>query len=735
MPNLDSKISSVPRVNAKYADALGRLNIRSIRDLLFHFPFRYEDYSERVPIDDLEKDMTATIMGTVISSKLSRTWKKKIMIVEAHIQDESGTVRAVWFNQPYISDQLVEGRAVRLSGKVSEDSKGIYFSNPAWERSSREPTNTGRLVPIYPETEGITSRWLRWQISELMKRVEDIADPVPSEMLDELHLPDIKTSLKYIHFPTSENQYLLAQKRFAFQNMLLVQLASLRARQTWEKENAASIPFDNENIKNFVDSLPFQLTDAQKKSSFEILKDLERNKPMNRLLNGDVGSGKTVVAAIAALSVTSVGYQIALMAPTEVLARQHFESISKLFSEQNITVALLTNSYQLIHPCHSERSPVLSEKVRDEVEKSQPRSFDSIPPLSRSHSAQDDTKKISRIELLGNIKTGKINVIIGTHALIQKDVRFKNLVLVVVDEQHRFGVQQRAYLQKEIANINDGLPGKIPHLLSMTATPIPRTLTLAFFGDLDLSILDEMPKNRKPIITKIVLPSKREEAYDFVRSEIAEGRQAFFIFPLVEESSKLTELKAATQEHERLSRDIFPELKLGLLHGKLKAKEKEQVMQDYKDKKYDILVATSVVEVGIDVPNASVIMIEDADRFGLSQLHQFRGRVGRGPHQSYCFLLAGKGKSSNNARLKALEKNVDGFAIAEEDLKLRGPGQFFGTQQSGLPDIAMQHIANVKLIEISRKYAEEILTRDPSLRKHGLLKKDLERFAINVHME
>lgn len=619
--------------------------------------------------------------------------------MEAHIQDESGTVRAVWFNQPYISDQLLEGRAVRLSGKISEDAKGLYFSNPAWERSSREPTNTGRLVPIYPETEGVTSRWLRWQLGGLIDLVDDIEDPIPSDMLDALHLPDIKTSLQYIHFPISENQYLLAQKRFAFQNMLLVQLASLSSRQAWEKENAVSITFDNEVIKNFVDSLPFQLTGAQKKASFEILKDLENSRPMNRLLNGDVGSGKTVVAAIASLSAINSGYQVALMAPTEVLARQHFESISKLFSKQNIPVALLTNSYKLTNDL----------------------------PLT--------TNNVKREDLLKNIRSGKINIVIGTHALIQKDVKFKNLALVIVDEQHRFGVQQRAYLQKEIAIINDGLPGKIPHLLSMTATPIPRTLTLAFFGDLDLSILDEMPKNRKPIITKIVLPSKREEAYDLVRQEISKGRQAFIIFPLVEESEKLSELKAATKEHERLSRDVFPDLKLGLLHGKLKAKEKESVMQDYKDKKYDILVATSVVEVGIDVPNASVIIIEDADRFGLSQLHQFRGRVGRGKHQSYCLLFAGKGKSSENKRLKALEKNSDGFAIAEEDLKLRGPGEFFGTRQSGIPDIAMQHIGNVKLVEISRNYARELIGVDPTLNKHKLLKKELGKFTTNVHME
>lgn len=699
MLTIDSKIQTLPRINEKYADALKRLGILTVRDFLLHFPFRYEDYSERVPIDELIPGASATIMGEVTQSKLVRTWKKKMLITECFIADDTGTVRAVWFNQPYVSDSLIEGKGVRLSGKVSEDKKGLYFSNPAWERSSREPTNTGRLVPVYPETEGITSRWIRWQLQTLLALADDIADLIPADILAALSLPSLKIALHYIHFPKSEDQYLIAQKRFAFQNMLTVQLASMRAKNDWQKQKAVPIPFPKAEVDKFIAALPFTLTGAQQKASQEIFQDLERPKPMNRLLNGDVGSGKTVVAALAGLAVMRANYQAALMAPTEVLARQHFESISQLFSNHAVTIALLTNSYQMI----SDR--------------------------------KGGMQNTSRIKLLENLTNGKINLAIGTHALIQKDVRFKNLALVIVDEQHRFGVNQRAYLQQETEEMQDGLKATTPHLLSMTATPIPRSLALAFFGNLDLSVLDEMPKNRKPIITKIVTPLKRQEMYDFVRQEIANGQQAFIIFPLVEESSKMSELKAATQEHARLSKEIFPDLKLGLLHGRLKSNEKENVMKDYVDKKYDILVATSVVEVGLDVPNASIMVIEDAERFGLSQLHQFRGRVGRSGHQSYCFLLSSNSTVKGKSRMGALEKSNDGFEIAEQDLKLRGPGEFLGTRQSGIPDVAMQHIGNVKLIEISKKYAEQILKADPTLKNHPLLKKEIEKFSTTVHLE
>lgn len=694
MPNLQTKLILVPRIGSKYATALKKLNIETVEDFLRHFPFRYEDYSERISIDKLSAGTVATIMGEVVKSKLIRTWKKKMLLTECFVKDDTGIIRAVWFNQPYVSDSLIEGKGVRLSGKVSGDSKGLFFSNPAWELSSREPTNTGRLVPIYPETEGLTSKWIRWQMQNLIKYADELKDPVPENILKELHLPNLKDAICYAHFPKTLKQSVLAQKRIAFDQMFLAQLASQNVKILWNKKQAISISFDEKLIKKFVESLPFSLTNAQRKSAFQILRDIEKPLPMNRLLNGDVGSGKTVVAATAILNAVNAGYQVALMAPTEVLARQHFNSIYKLFSKQNFSIALLTNSYQIVK-----------------------------------------NNKVKRTELIDEIKNGKINFVIGTHALIQKDIKFKNLVLVIVDEQHRFGVDQRAYLQQKISEINDGLPNKTPHLLSMSATPIPRTLALAFFGNLNLSVLDEMPKNRKKIITKIISGRDREKTYAFVRQEIKNGRQVFIIFPLVEESQKMSELKAATEEHKRLSRNIFPDLNLALLHGRLRANEKEKIMHDFEDKKYDILVSTSVVEVGIDIPNATIMIIEDADRFGLAQLHQFRGRVGRSDMQSYCFLFTGSSSSLAKDRLKSLEKYSSGFDIAQKDFEIRGPGEFFGTRQSGLPDIAMQNVTNVKLIEISQSYAEKVLKESPDLKKFPLLKKELEKFNQNVHLE
>nr|MBP6929688.1 ATP-dependent DNA helicase RecG [Candidatus Moranbacteria bacterium] len=452
---------------------------------------------------------------------------------------------------------------------------------------------------------------------------------------------------------------------------------------------------DETVVKKFVSSLPFTLTNAQRKAGYEILRDMERPQPMNRLLNGDVGSGKTIVAGLASFVTAENGCQTAILAPTEVLARQHFESFSTLFQNTGHGVALFTSSYRIL-----------------------------------------DGQSTTRPTLLKAIRAGIPKIIIGTHALLQQDVSFEKLALIVVDEQHRFGVSQRARLQELSFESIDGSQELVPHFLSMTATPIPRTMTLAFFGNLDLSLLDELPKNRKPIITKIGSTERdRQKIYEFIRSEITKGRQVFVIFPLVEESLAITDVKAAVVEHQRLTETVFPHLSIGLLHGRLKAKEKESVMRDFKDKKYDILVATAVVEVGIDVPNASIIMIEEAERFGLAQLHQFRGRVGRGEHQSYCFLLPGKSSGEYNERLKVLEKSGSGFDIAEADLALRGPGAFFGSRQSGLPDIAMENLTNMKLITIARDEAKRILATDPLLKKHPLLQKALRIFEEKIHLE
>lgn len=691
----DTPLSHILTIKKPTLAKLERLGISTVRDMLYHFPHRYEDYSAILAIDALASEEKCTIEGTITDITAGRTWKKKMLLTEATLTDNTGQIRLVWFNQRFVSQSLETGMTIRVSGKVSHDREGLLMQNPAFERSSRDATHTGRLVPVYPETAGLTSRFFRWQLTGIFQKLSDFPDPISADILERLHLPSLKQALFYIHFPADATHELLARKRFAFDEMLSVQLKALQVKALFETAKAQPLPFDETVVKKFVSSLPFTLTNAQRKAGYEILRDMERPQPMNRLLNGDVGSGKTIVAGLASFVTAENGCQTAILAPTEVLARQHFESFSTLFQNTGHGVALFTSSYRIL-----------------------------------------DGQSTTRPTLLKAIRAGIPKIIIGTHALLQQDVSFEKLALIVVDEQHRFGVSQRARLQELSFESIDGSQELVPHFLSMTATPIPRTMTLAFFGNLDLSLLDELPKNRKPIITKIGSTERdRQKIYEFIRSEITKGRQVFVIFPLVEESLAITDVKAAVVEHQRLTETVFPHLSIGLLHGRLKAKEKESVMRDFKDKKYDILVATAVVEVGIDVPNASIIMIEEAERFGLAQLHQFRGRVGRGEHQSYCFLLPGKSSGEYNERLKVLEKSGSGFDIAEADLALRGPGAFFGSRQSGLPDIAMENLTNMKLITIARDEAKRILVTDPLLKKHPLLQKALRVFEEKIHLE
>lgn len=691
----DTPLSHILTIKKPTLAKLERMGISTVRDLLYHFPHRYEDYSAILSIDALASEEKCTIEGTITDITAGRTWKKKMLLTEATITDDTGQIRLVWFNQRFVSQTLEAGMTIRVSGKVSHDHEGLLMQNPAFERSSRDATHTGRLVPVYPETAGLTSRFFRWQLTGIFQKLTDFPDPIPADILERLHLPSLKQALFYLHFPADTTHELLARKRFAFDEMLSVQLKALQVKALFETAKAISLPFDESVVKKFVATLPFTLTNAQRKAGYEILKDMERPQPMNRLLNGDVGSGKTIVAGLASFVTAENDCQTAILAPTEVLARQHFESFSTLFQGTGHGIALFTSSYRIL-----------------------------------------DGQSTTRPTLLKAIRAGIPKIIIGTHALLQQDVSFEKLALIVVDEQHRFGVSQRARLQELSFESIDGSQELVPHFLSMTATPIPRTMTLAFFGNLDLSLLDELPKNRKPIITKIGSTERdRLKIYEFIRSEITKGRQVFVIFPLVEESLAITDVKAAVVEHKRLTETVFPNLSIGLLHGRLKAKEKESVMHDFKDKKYDILVATAVVEVGIDVPNASIIMIEEAERFGLAQLHQFRGRVGRGEHQSYCFLFPGKSSGEYNERLKVLEKSTSGFDIAEADLALRGPGAFFGSRQSGLPDIAMENLTNMKLITIARDEAKNILSTDPLLKKHPLLQKALQIFEEKIHLE
>jgi ATP-dependent DNA helicase RecG len=688
-------LHKIPSIKKQSLEKLEHLGIHSVEDLFLHLPHRYEDYSVIVPIQDLVVDEKQTVVGVISKLKTGKSFQKKMLITEAHIIDSNGdTLRVIWFNQRFIAQSLKVDLAIRVSGKVTQDRNGLLMTSPALERASRDATHTGRLVPIYNETRGLTSKFFRWQLATLFPKIDTFPDPLPDDLRQSLHLPTLKTSLAYFHFPKNPTEPQLASKRFAFDEMLLVQLKALQMKALFETSKAKALKLDKKVLSQFLNSLPFTLTKAQTKALKEILHDLSKAHPMNRLLNGDVGSGKTILAAIAALAAATNGTQVAILAPTEILARQHYENLAKLFDSVDESVALFTGSYRILHG-----------------------------------------QGVTRKTLQGALSSGIVRVVVGTHALLSEDVTFQNLSLIVVDEQHRFGVAQRAKLQDMSFQSKDGSSSLVPHFLTMTATPIPRTLSLAFFGNLDISILDELPHGRLPITTKVARSeSARAKIYEFINQEVSKGRQAFIIFPLVEESLAMKDVKAAVIEHEKLTKKVFPHLNVGLIHGKLKAKEKEVLMHDFKEKKYDILVATAVIEVGIDIPNATIILIEEAERFGLAQLHQFRGRVGRSNLQSYCFLFAGS-QTGSLERLRVLERETSGFAIAEADLGIRGPGAFFGTRQSGLPDIAMENLTNMKLISITRDIAQSILSEDPTLTKNPLLKTALKRFEERIHLE
>jgi len=694
---LETLLTDLPRVQEKYYKKLEKLGLITVEDLLRHFPVRYDDLSQISPLSDIREDSAVTVVVTVEKVTAKTIPGRKLHLTNATFSDASGTVRAIWFNQRFIEKSLEVGTEIRMSGKVKSDKNGLFLSAPDIERSARVPSSTGCIVPIYGETAGLSSKWLRWQIQLILDTNIVFPDLIPQEIREKENFLDLAQAFRIIHFPDSGQQVENAQRRFAFEDLFVLQIYALKSRALYAGGSAQAIPFDEDLIKEFVTTLPFELTNAQRKASFQILTDISKDTPMNRLLNGDVGAGKTLVAMIAALQTASVDAQIAFLAPTEVLAKQHFATFLQLLEKHDISIALLTGSYKVYGTC--------------------------------SALAQTTT----RPKLLEKISSGDIKIILGTHALIQEDVKFKNLALVIVDEQQRFGVDQRSALIDN-ARKKDASTGKSysPHFLTMTATPIPRTFSLALFGDLHVSLLDEKPAKRKEIKTAIVTPSRQKQIYNFIADELSAGRQGYVILPLVEQSKALANLKAATVERDRLAQDVFPEFTIGLLHGKMKSAEKEAVMQKFKAGKINLLVSTSVVEVGVDVPNATVMIIENAERFGLSQLHQFRGRIGRNDMQSYCFLFS---VSSNNQRLRALEKNTDGFRLAEIDLQLRGPGEFIGKRQSGLPDGAMKNITNITLVTKTREAAREVLIADPALTKQLPLKLALQRFEKRVHME
>jgi len=695
--DLSTPISKVSRVGTKHRERLQKLGIRTVGDLLYHFPHRYEDFSRISSVSSLEPYEKNTVLVRVEEISQERTARRNIPLTRAVLRDKTGSVEAIWFKQPYLARSFREGEMLFLSGKVERYKGNPVFISPSYEKVRGRriaPTHTARIIPVYPETEGLSSRFLRSIIKPILKNTELVAvETLPEEIIREKELMPLAQALREIHFPRSTEKANEAQRRFSFERVFLLQLMLLKKKMSLAREKGVAVRIDLEEVRELIETLPFDLTDAQRKAAWHILKDMEKESPMNRLLEGDVGSGKTIVALIAALATIKAGHQAVFMAPTEVLSRQHFEEAAKLLWRFKVDVGLLTGKKDLI----------------------------------RSKKLKGDVLETSREKLIEKCRKGEMDLLIGTHALIEDKVKFKDLALVILDEQHRFGTKQRSKLcLKE--------KSRLPNLLSMTATPIPRTLALTLYGELDLSVIDEMPRKRKKVETRIVPPKQREEIYDFIKKEIEEGKQAFFICPRIEEDEK-EEMKTVEEEKERLEKEVFPDLSVEALHGKMKGTEKEDIMRRFRAGKIDILVSTSVIEVGIDIPNATVMVIEGAERFGLAQLHQFRGRVGRGESQSYCFLFPGSWSEKTSRRLKALLSSENGFELAERDLELRGPGDFLGKRQWGMPDFTMNALKDRSQVEEAREAAKRILEEDPDLKGYPLLQKRVEAIRKRIHLE
>lgn len=706
----ESRIDANFRLTSDQKAALARLNLHTILDLLYYFPTRYSSISEIKNISELIVGEKAIIYGKISNLKTAKGFKSKMTYAEATIEDRTGKIKTIWFRQPYIAKMFGEGDLVKLSGTVSDKNGAKYLSNPEIEKTKDMPIDAGNSLfkntdqisavsyPVYPETQGITSRWIYHAIDKIIKTgtVENIIDPIPPEILEKYHLPSLKTALVWVHMPKEESHGLAARKRFAFEEIFFIQLLRQKAKKEYEKNKSFFVHAKKEAVDDFISRFPFLPTEAQTNAIEDIFKDLRSEKPMLRLLEGDVGSGKTFVAAAIAYALTQertqgefTKLQTAYMAPTEILATQLFENFIKYFSHLPVTIGLITGSGCKKFPSK-------------------------VDPTGWTN--------ISRTQLMKWVAGGEVDILVGTHAIIQKNVNFKNLALAIIDEQHRFGTAQRMKLVKK------GQP--VPHFFSMTATPIPRTLALTIYGDLDLTLLDAMPPGRKPVITDIIYAANRDQMYADIRKELKEGRQAYVICPRIDEPDPEKEMaiqaKSVKEEAIRLKKNVFQEYHIDILHGKMTPKEKEKTMTAFENKKIDILCATSVVEVGVNVPNATIIIIEGAERFGLAQLHQLRGRVIRSNTQAYCYLLTESFGQKTKDRLHALKTAKNGFELAEMDLSLRGAGELGGKKQWGVSDIGMEAIKNLKMVEAARSEAKEMLKKNPSLKKYPLI---LEKLA------
>jgi ATP-dependent DNA helicase RecG len=703
---IDSDITFIKGIKASNAAKFRKLGIRTIRDLLYFFPRYHIDYSQKKTIAELPFNIYSdavmgpvTVSAIIWESRIIELGPRRMKATEVVFGDETGNASAIWYNQPYMARQFSTNSRVIFSGKYKIFKGKIVFQSPEWDVEEHDSVHAGRLVPVYALTSGLYQR----QVRNLVRRTvndysRNLVEFMPSDIKNRLKLLALNEAVTYAHFPADMEQCNAARERLAFDELFLLQLGLMRRKRQWQSgQPGMAIDINLYDMDAWLSGLPFQLTGAQKSVIQAIFKDLNASKPMSRLLQGEVGSGKTIVAVIALMAAIKNGYQCAFMAPTEILAEQHYRSICNL----------LTN---------------LGAKITEEDSVSV---FEDFLP-DRFSIALLTGKTGAKVKNLiyEKISNNEINLVIGTHAVIQKGLDFHNLNLIVIDEQHRFGVMQRNALRQK---------GYNPHVLVMTATPIPRTLALTLYSDLDISVINELPPGRKKILTKWIQPGMRGKAYAFIRKQVQLGRQAFIICPLIEESENI-EARAAVEEYDRLSKEVFTDLHLGLLHGKMKPGEKEEVMRDFRDNKFDILVSTPVVEVGIDIQNATVILIEAADRFGLSQLHQFRGRVGRGQYQSYCLLSSDNPSEEAIQRISSIESIHDGFKLAEKDLELRGPGDFLGTRQSGLPNLVMAKLTDVVLLEKSRKEATDIFNYDPDLKlaEHEKLAEELNRVWSNI---
>lgn len=710
---LHAKLADCFRLTDLQKQGLKKLGLETVSDLLWYFPYRYEDASKSESIRNLSKGERVTLFGKIKNLKTEKGFRSKIPMAKGVLEDDTGKIDLVWFNQPYIAKMIKEEVFVKAEGIVGERDGKFYISNPQVEAVTKVPSGLSDslfeesssqvLYPVYKETQGVTSNWIFHTLQKIFKSgvLSQIREYIPSFILERYSLPSLSSALIWVHYPKQKDHYVASRKRFAFEEVFLIQLILQKERKENQKLHSLVLSHTQKNVEEFISRFPFALTNAQQKTIESILTDFKKGSPMARLLEGDVGSGKTAVAATAAFVVTQnrpdgkeYGHlQVAYMAPTEILAEQHFKSFIELFKGLHVPMGLITGSGCKKFP-------------------------------SKVNESEGTT--ISKNQLLKWVQNGEISILIGTHALIQKKVSFKNLAFVIIDEQHRFGTEQRKKLARK-----DGL---VPHLLSMSATPIPRTLALTIYGDLDLSLLNEMPAGRKKIITEIITGSKRDEMYAKIKTGLEEGRQAYIICPRIDEPDpdkiKALYAKSVKEEALRLKKTIFSKYNIGILHSKMTPKEKEKVMFEFKEKKIDILVATSVVEVGVNVPNATMILIEGAERFGLSQLHQLRGRVIRGNHQAYCFVFTESKTDKTIERLQAFKNAQDGFELAELDLKLRGAGELSGGKQWGITDLGMEAIQNIKMVEAARNEAEKIINTATYLLEFPLLRQKLETLIL-----